>query len=133
MDKQSIIITGASGFIGRFVLDNLKDEFIIYAIARRTRAEANIPYHHNIKWIQCDISNDEVMKDVGNYITEQGGADYIIHLAAFYDFSFDENPEYNRSNVIGTRNVLELGKQVGINMFIFSSSLAACEFSAGNN
>ena len=132
MVKRSIIITGASGFIGRNLLDNFKDEYIIYAIARRTRTEANIPYHQNIKWIQCDISNNEVMKEVGQYIIEQGGADYIIHLAAFYDFSFDENPEYNRSNIVGTRNALELGKQIGIKMFIFSSSLAACEFSQGN-
>lgn len=129
MKNSSIIITGASGFIGRYLLDSFKEEYDIYAIARRSRAESNIPYHHNIKWIQCNISNHEIMKEVGDYINKQGKVDYIIHLAAFYDFSYNDNPEYQLSNVIGTRNVLELGKRVGIKLFIFSSSLAACEFS----
>ncbi|MBX3043944.1 MAG: NAD(P)-dependent oxidoreductase [Candidatus Kapabacteria bacterium] len=129
MEKPSIIITGASGFIGRYLLDSFKEDYIIYAIARRSRTESNIPYHHNIKWIQCDIANEEIMQEVGDYINEQGGIDYLIHLAAFYDFSYNDNPEYQRSNVTGTRNVLELGKKIGIKLLIFSSSLAACEFS----
>lgn len=129
MEKQSIIITGASGFVGRYLLENYKNEYIIYAIARRSRIEANIPYHQNIRWIQWDIANTETLNDLSEYIIKDGGADFIIHLAAFYDFSFDENPEYHRSNIIGTKNVLELGKKIGIRMFIFSSSLAACEFS----
>ena len=127
---KTIIITGASGFIGRYFLDNLKEEFQIYAIARRTRMEANVPYHHNIKWIQGDISNKISMKEIGDYIYKNGGADYILHLAAFYDYSYTENPEYHRSNIIGTENVLELGKQTEIKCFMFSSSIAGCKFTA---
>ena len=84
---KTIIVTGASGLIGRYLLDNLKEEYLIYAIARRTMIEANVPYHHNIKWIQGDISNKISMYEIGEYILGNGGADYIIHLAAFYDFS----------------------------------------------
>ncbi len=127
---KTIIVTGASGFIGRYFLDNLKEDYLIYAIARRSRMEANVPYHHNIKWIQGDISNKISMYEIGDYITNSGGADYIIHLAAFYDFSYDDNPEYFRSNILGTENVLELGKQTGIKCFIFSSSIAGCKFMA---
>lgn len=128
MKLRSIIITGASGFIGRYLVENFKEEFIIYAIARRTRLEANVPYHQNVKWIQCDIASIDVIHEVGKYISENGGADFIFHLAAFYDFSYNDNPEYYRSNVLGTENVLELGKQIGIKRFIFASSLAACDF-----
>lgn len=128
MKQTAIVVTGASGFIGKYLLDYFKEEYTIYAIARRTRMEANIPYHKNIRWIQCDISNKEVMNEVAGYINENDGADFFFHLAAFYDFSYNDNPEYHRTNVIGTENALNMAKSINIKHFIFSSSVAACNF-----
>ncbi len=124
----SILITGASGFIGRFLLDNVKDEFKVFAIARRSRKESNIPYHKNLHWIQCDVSNIETLNNVKKYVTEQGGVDFLVHLAAFYDFTYEDNNEYQRTNVEGTKNILNLAKELGVKRFIFASSLAACNF-----
>jgi len=125
----TIVITGASGFIGRFLLDSIKDEFTIFAIARRSRKEVNIPYHKNLHWIQCDIANSEMLVDVGAYIKENKGAETIVHLAAFYDFTYKDNAEYERTNVEGTRNILNLAKDIKVKRFIFASSLAVCNFS----
>ncbi len=125
---QSIVITGASGFIGRFLLDNIKDEFTVFAIARRSRKESNIPYHKNIHWIQCDIANVDTLNDVMNYINDNGGADFLIHLAAFYDFIYKDNPEYKRTNIDGTLNILKFAQGIKVKRFIFASSLAACNF-----
>ncbi|HPR89708.1 MAG TPA: NAD-dependent epimerase/dehydratase family protein [bacterium] len=69
----SIVITGASGFIGRSLLDCVKEEFSVFAIARRSRKESNVPYHKNIHWIQCDIANEETLNDVMKYINDHGG------------------------------------------------------------
>jgi len=124
----SIVITGASGFIGRFLLDSVKDEFSVFAIARRSRKESNVPYHKNIHWIQCDIANEETLNDVMKYINDHGGADFVIHLAAFYDFSYKDHPEYQRTNVEGTLNILRFTQGVKARRFIFASSLAACNF-----
>jgi nucleoside-diphosphate-sugar epimerase len=125
----SIIITGASGFVGRYLIENIKDEFNIFAIARRSRNESNIPFHQNLQWIQCDIANKDTLNEVMNYIKDHGGADFIIHLAAFYDFSYKDNPEYQRTNIEGTKNILEFAKGISVKRFIFASSLAICEFS----
>jgi nucleoside-diphosphate-sugar epimerase len=124
----SIVITGASGFIGRFLLDNIKEEFTVFAIARRSRKESNIPYHKNIHWIQCDIANWDTLKDIMNYINENGNADFMIHLAAFYDFTYKDNPEYKRTNIDGSLNILKLAQGIKVKRFIFASSLAACNF-----
>ncbi|MBU2492950.1 MAG: NAD(P)-dependent oxidoreductase [Bacteroidetes bacterium] len=126
----SIVITGASGFVGRFLLENVREEFKVYAIARRSRKESNIPYHKNIHWIQCDIANKDTLNDVKNYINENGGADYLVHLAAFYDFTYMDNNEYKRTNIEGTLNVLKFAKELNVKRFIFASSLAACNFPA---
>jgi nucleoside-diphosphate-sugar epimerase len=124
----SIVVTGASGFIGSYIIDYLKQDFLIFAIARRSRKEANIPYSPNLHWLQCDISNWETVSQAAEYINENGGADFIIHLAAFYDFTYKDNPAYQIVNIEGTKNMLEFASKLRPKRFIFASSLAACEF-----
>ncbi|MFA8436159.1 MAG: NAD-dependent epimerase/dehydratase family protein [Marinifilaceae bacterium] len=126
----SIIITGASGFIGRHFLNELKDQFLIFAIARRSRTAAGIPYHKNVMWIQWDIGNEALMPEVLKYIQKHGGAEYVLHLAGYYDFDYSNHPEYQRTNVDGTKNILEIARQLNVKRVIFSSSLAACNFPA---
>ncbi len=130
--KHTIVLTGASGFIGKYFIQNYVDDNIIFAIARRSRNETGIPFHDNLHWIQCDISNYESVKSVGEYIRTISEVDYIIHLAAYYDYSYEDNIAYDRINVQGTKNVLELAKMLNIKRFIFASSLAACNFPKNN-
>ena len=119
----SVVLTGASGFIGRYILDDIKEDYKIYAIARRSNKEANVPYHHNINWIQCDIANRKTLCEIKNYLINQGGADFVIHLAAFYDFTYKDNLEYSRTNIEGTKNILEFTRGINVKRFLFASSV----------
>lgn len=132
-ELPSIVITGASGFIGSYVLDYLKEDFLIFAVARRSRKEANIPYHPNLHWLQCDISNWSTVNKAAEYINKNGGADFILHLAAFYDFTYKDNLAYQIVNVDGTKNMLEFASRLNPKRFIFASSLAACKFPTNGN
>lgn len=123
-----MIITGASGFIGRHLLEQVKDHYFIFAIARRSSREANILVHPNIHWIQWDIASKNQMQEVTRKIQMQGGADFIIHLAAFYDFDYTDNTAYQLTNIEGTRNIIEIARLLKVKRFIFASSLAACVF-----
>ena len=49
-------------------------------------------------------------------------------LAGYYDFTGEDHPEYMRTNVIGTRNILEISTDLNLRKFIFTSSVAACPF-----
>ena len=129
----TIVITGASGFIGRYFIDNNKEQYYIFAIARRSSNEANVPIHPNIQWIQWDISNSAILENIINYLQNQGGADYFLHLAGYYDFDYKDRPEYSSTNVQGTKNVLKLAKMLRVKRFIFASSLAACKFPSKND
>ena len=124
----SIIVTGASGIVGRGFLESAKDDFLIYAIARRSQKEAGVPEHPNIRWIQVDIGNWLSLRWVMHNIKRNGGADYIFHLASYYDFEYTPNPEYERTNINGTRYMLEQAKILRVKRFIFASSTAACQF-----
>ncbi len=124
----SIIVTGASGFVGRHFIDAAKNDYLIYAMARRSQSEAGVPLHQNINWIQVDITNWPALKKIMYRIKELGGVDYVLHLAAFYDFNYDDNPEYTRTNIHGTRHMLEQAKWLCVRRFVFASSVAACRF-----
>jgi nucleoside-diphosphate-sugar epimerase/glycine cleavage system H lipoate-binding protein len=125
--RPSIVVTGASGFIGRHFVIAVSEKFRLFCIARRSQKEVGIPPHDNIHWLQVDITNRKHLLNAFNYIKDQGGADYVLHLASYYDFTMKENPAYEQINITGTRNVLELSKLLGINRFIFPSSVAACK------
>jgi len=130
----SIVITGASGFIGHYLVDYLKNDYKIYAVARRSRKQVNVPSHPNLHWLQCDITNWTSMTEAIEYINKNGGADFVIHLAAFYDFTYKNNKAYDETNIGGTKNMLDLAMGVSAKRFIFASSIAACNFpSAGNS
>ena len=124
----SIIITGASGFIGRHLLDDLKQEFRIFAIARRSQRECGAPVHPNIAWMRVDIGDYKALKGAFREIKTAGGASFLIHLAAYYDFTGVHSPEYQRTNIDGTRYLLELAEPLGLQRLIFASSVAACAF-----
>jgi nucleoside-diphosphate-sugar epimerase len=124
-----IVVTGASGFIGRHLLDTLKENFQVIAMARRSQARCGAPVHSNISWFQVDIGDREPLAAVFRMVAEGGGADVIIHFAAHYDFTGEEHPEYWRTNVNGLRNVLEECRNtLHPKHFIFASSVAACAY-----
>ena len=123
-----IVLTGASGFIGRHFLEDIKEQFYIYALARRSQKAARVPHHANIEWIRLDIAHKEAVNHCFSQIAAKGGADFILHLAGYYDFENVAHPEFKRTNENGTRYILEAAKQLKLKRFIFSSSLTVTEF-----
>jgi nucleoside-diphosphate-sugar epimerase len=123
-----ILITGASGFVGRNIVEDLCEDFFIFAFARRTQYEVGVKAHKNVKWILVDITHPASLAKVVERITQEGGVEFIIHLAAYYDFDNKPHPEFERTNVRGTRLMLEHSKALGIKRFIFASSIAGCKF-----
>ena len=129
----TLIMTGASGLIGRYLLDELKNDYRIFAIARRSQQECNAPRHPNIAWMRADIADFNSISKAFREITTAGGADYLIHLAAYYDFVNEYHPEYELTNINGTKHILELSKNLNLKLFLFASSVAACSFPEPDN
>ncbi len=130
MNKElpGIILTGASGFIGKHFVEASAKNYRLFCLARRSQNEAGIPRHENVLWSQVDVGDFSNLQEVVQSVNRYGGADFVVHLAGYYDFTMKDRPEYKYTNVIGTRNVLKLAQYLNIKRFIFASSLAACKF-----
>jgi nucleoside-diphosphate-sugar epimerase len=102
-----IAVTGASGFLGRLLVQLLRRRHTVVALDRRPLIEAEMAGHPNVEWYQVDLADREGLEGTIACIRAGGGADVMIHLAAYYDFTGDEHPEYQRTNVDAMRFLLE--------------------------
>jgi nucleoside-diphosphate-sugar epimerase len=125
-----VIVTGATGLLGGALVRRLLGNGHVFALGRSAPAERRLPEGPGIDWFRADIARLDELAPVFGAIRERGGADVLVHLAAYYDLSLDESPEYERTNVRGTRNVLDLAATLGLRLLVFTSSVAACAFPA---
>lgn len=127
-ELPAVIITGASGFLGRHLVAALRDRYRIFGLGRRSHRAVGIPNHRHLTWFQADIAEREALEVVFHSLRQVHGPKLVIHLAAYYDFTGEKSPEYERTNVHGLRNVLELCRALRPERFVFASSVAACDF-----
>jgi nucleoside-diphosphate-sugar epimerase len=128
MFRPGVIITGATGFVGSRLIQDLSPKYEIYALGRRLPAEAGTIEGPGIHWFQADVADFDSVREVFYRIQELGGAEIVLHLAGYYDFSGEDNPAYQHTNVEGTRHVLELSIPLQVKLFVFTSSIAVCRF-----
>ncbi len=132
-EQPVIIVTGASGFVGHYFIEEAKEKYTIYALARRSQKESEVSDHPNIHWMRVDIGEEEeVSRAMQKIAKRQRSIDFVFHFACYYDFTYKNVPEYERTNVVGTKNLLKCLEPLSPQRFIFSSSLAVTDFSDPN-
>ena len=128
MTVGRLVVTGATGFLGRHLLDGLPRDWGVWAISRGSPTLRGVSLPANARWMQADVADEHDVRHVFAEIERAGGAEVLLHLASHFDFTGEDNAEYRRTNVDGTKNVLEAARRIGIGDVIFASSVAACEF-----
>jgi len=129
-DRPTVVVTGASGFLGSRLVRALRTSHRVVAIDRQPRGETESVDHPNVVRHRIDLADPEAVKTTFDRIRRDGGARALVHLAAYYDFTGEDHPEYDRTNVRATRLVVENSLGLGLRRFVFASSVAACDFSA---
>jgi len=123
MQKEYILITGATGFIGSHVIHKLLSEKIykIVAIVR------DIDNYKNVKKLKQSgvilIKGDFYNKDVVEKIFSQFPVRHVIHIAALRGGGAGTSKDYLTVNVKGTEVLLKESYDYKINKFIFCSSV----------
>jgi len=121
-----VIITGAAGFLGSAITVDLAHHYQVVAMDRRKPTEALVAVTPGVIWYQVDIADESALAGIFKKARQLfGRVDFVVHLAAFYHFGSDWHPEYERTNLRGTANVLRSAIEAGVHRLIFSSSIAA--------
>jgi NAD(P)-dependent dehydrogenase (short-subunit alcohol dehydrogenase family) len=129
---MNYLVTGATGFIGRNLVDRLlKREGTIYALVRagsRGRLE-----ELRTGWgadgarvvpIAGDLSQPGLGISEEDLLTLRGSIDHFFHVAAIYDLEADAEAQ-EVANVEGTRHAVELAGSIEAGCFHQVSSIAA--------
>ena len=103
---RRVLVTGAEGLIGTIVRERLGDR---YAIRSLTRAPAAFPSH------VADVADLDAIRPA------LAGVDAVVHMAGTPHVSSSWE-EVLRSNIVGTRNVLEAAREAGVGRVILASS-----------
>ena len=100
MEKQRLLVTGASGFIGSFIVEEaLRRGFEVWAAVRRSSSRQFLT-DERIHFIELDLSSESVL-------TQQltGHAfDYVVHAAGVTKCLHKE--DFFRINTEGTQHLV---------------------------
>lgn len=114
-EKPLVVITGAAGSLGSALTQRLSGDYRVVGLDLEASEDI----------FAFDITDAGSVRDAMQEIRAAHG-DHIaavIHLAAFFDFSGEKNPLYDKVNVQGTRNLLEALQPFRVDRFIYSGTM----------
>jgi len=119
---MKILVTGASGFIGKYLVKELVKKNDVDCLVRKTSDIGDLKKLKNIKFYHGDVTDLESLKKIKkNY-------DVIYHLVGIGGLTATSEEKYKRYmdvNAEGTRNLLESFKDKNVKKIIIFSSTAA--------
>lgn len=112
MKHRKVLVTGACGRLGRFVMSELTPVCDV-TVLDLAKPEADVPF------VQGDVV------DLATVRRAMAGQDAVVHLAAI-DLGVPAEPErYFGVNVMGTWNVLQAAHEAGVGKAVLASSISA--------
>ena len=120
MAKEVILITGASGRIGFKSAAFFSNQFQI--VGFDIFLAGQLP---DVEFVIVDLATDESTKEGLDHVKQKYGNKIasVVHLAAYYSFSSEHSPLYDKITVKGTERLLKGLQQFEVDQFIFSSTM----------
>ena len=110
--RRRVLVTGASGRVGRHVVDALVADHEVTVIDLA-------PPIQDVAYIEGNVLDLDRVRE------SMAGQDAVIHLAAI-DFGVPAEPEaYFGTNVMGTWNAVQAAREAGIRKVVLASSVSA--------
>jgi len=123
---NKILLTGADGFIGSHLTETL--------VRQGFDVRAFVFYNSFGSWGWLDHCSDDVkghfevvsgdIRDFYMVKKSMMGCDYVLHLAALIaiPYSYESPNSYVETNIVGTLNIIQAAKELGIRRIIHTST-----------
>ena len=113
-----VLMTGASGRVGRDIASGLADAYRIVGLDKEVS-------HDDFPIIETDLTKDVSVRQAMEKVRDGYGAHIasVLHLAAYFDFTGEDNPLYQTLNVDGTRRLLESLQRFHVEQLVYSGTM----------
>jgi dihydroflavonol-4-reductase len=119
-------VTGATGFLGSHVARVLSEKGARLRLLVRPTSDLR-----NVDGLNADrVVGD--LRDAGSIEKALSGCEVVFHVAADYRLWVRDPEEMYRSNVEGTRSLLEAARKQGVRRVVYTSSVATMGFHGTN-
>ncbi len=108
----TIAVTGATGFLGRYLVDVLQARGARVVAVVRNPDKAPELSARGVELRRADLTEPEAL--------EEGfrGADAVVSNAALFALSYRQPTEYLETNLLGSRNVIEAVTRAGVRRMV---------------
>ncbi|MCR5063112.1 MAG: NAD-dependent epimerase/dehydratase family protein [Treponema sp.] len=114
--KEVVLVTGATGFLGKYLITELSDSYKVIAIGRNEISGRALD-SADCKFIKADFSDMEQLVP----IFKNENISYVIHAGALSTV-WGKWEDFYKSNVEGTRNIADCCAKYNVKKFVFISS-----------
>src|SRR5436309_1313823 len=114
-----VFVTGATGFVGRTVIQALRAEGYVVRCLVRRGSERDLRGVGAIERVEGDVLSPQTLEE------GMAGCDAVVHLVGIIREHVPTNTTFYRVHVQGTSNVVAAAASVGVRRYIHMSALGA--------
>jgi dihydroflavonol-4-reductase len=117
-----VFITGATGFVGAHVARKYAAEGAVLRLLTRKSSRLDSLEGLNAETVVGDLRDPATLRSALE------GCDALVHVAADYRLWVRDPREMYAANVDGTRELLKMAREVGVQRVVYTSSVATMGF-----
>lgn len=116
--KPIVLITGAAGNIGRSLAAALGRDYKVVGLDM-AKGDTDYPI------VKVDLTDAESVDAALEQVASDHGRRIasVVHLAAYFDFSGEDKPQYQAVNVEGSRNLMNGLQRFEVEQFVYSGTM----------